>query len=133
MMKSVMTKTKNAEMCLEMLGIMANAKIGKEWTDVLLSNDKFIDFLEKTMVNGVTEDDILTETLALIANVCQEAECCSLIERTYPVIQNSSSQYSRSSLGKNMTPSSSAKPSTRSTVSSSIQWVSNVSSTRAVC
>lgn len=46
-------------MCLEMLGIMANAKIGKEWTDVLLSNDKFIDFLEKTMVNGVTEDDIL--------------------------------------------------------------------------
>jgi hypothetical protein len=70
-MKSVMTKTKNAEMCLEMLGIMASAKLGKEWTDVLLSNDKFIDFLEKTMVNGVTEDDILMETLALIANICQ--------------------------------------------------------------
>jgi hypothetical protein len=33
------------------------------------------------MVNGVTEDDLLMETLALIANICQEAECCSLIER----------------------------------------------------
>lgn len=61
---------------------MASARLGKEWTDVLLSNDKFIDFLEKTMVNGVTEDDLLMETLALIANICQEAECCSLIERT---------------------------------------------------
>ncbi len=31
------------------------------------------------MVNGVTEDDILLEVLSLIANLCQEAECCSLI------------------------------------------------------
>ncbi len=54
MMKTVMTKTKNVDMCLEMLGIMGSAKLGKDWTDVLLSNDKFIDFLEKTMVNGVT-------------------------------------------------------------------------------
>jgi hypothetical protein len=78
---SVMTKTKNAEMCFEMLGIMASSKLGKEWTDFLLSNGIFIDFLEKTMINDVTEDDILMETLALIANNCQEAECCSLIEK----------------------------------------------------
>lgn len=37
-MKTVMTKTKNVEMCLEMLGIMASSKLGKDWTDILLSN-----------------------------------------------------------------------------------------------
>jgi hypothetical protein len=71
LMKSVMTKTKNTEMCLEMIGIMAASKLGKEWTDILLSNDKFIDFLEKSMINGVTEDDILMEILALVSNICQ--------------------------------------------------------------
>jgi hypothetical protein len=54
LMKSVMTKTKNTEMCLEMIGIMAASRLGKEWTDILLSNEKFIDFLEKSMINGVT-------------------------------------------------------------------------------
>jgi hypothetical protein len=28
--------------------------LGKEWTDILLSNEKFIDYLEKSMINGVT-------------------------------------------------------------------------------
>ena len=54
-----------------MLGIMAASKLGKEWTDILLTNEKFIDFLEKQMINGVTEDDILIEILALISNICQ--------------------------------------------------------------
>jgi hypothetical protein len=61
---------------------MGASRMGKEWTDILLSNEKFIDFLEKSMINGVTEDDILMEILALISNICQEAECCSLIEST---------------------------------------------------
>jgi len=52
---------------------MGASRLGKEWTDILLSNEKFIDFLEKSMINGVTEDDILMEILALISNICQEA------------------------------------------------------------
>lgn len=59
LIKTVMIKTKNSDMCLEMLGIMAASRLGKEWTDILLTNEKFVDFLEKLMVNGVTEDDIL--------------------------------------------------------------------------
>ena len=82
LMKAVMTKTKNPEMCLEMMGIMASSRLGKEWTDVLLANEKFVDFLEKIMMSGVTEEDILLETVLLVSNVCGEAECCSLIERT---------------------------------------------------
>lgn len=38
----VITKSKNEEMCLELFGIMAYSKIGKEWTDILLNNEKFI-------------------------------------------------------------------------------------------
>ena len=72
---------------------MAGAQLGKEWTDILLTNEKFIDFLEKSMINGVTEDDLLMEMLALIANICAEAECCSLIERTPCNIQDCSSRY----------------------------------------
>ena len=44
--KSIMTETKNEEMCLELVGILANSKIGKEWTDIILQNDKLIDYLE---------------------------------------------------------------------------------------
>ena len=80
LIKTVMTKTKNSDMCLELFGIMAGSKLGKEWTDILLVNEKFIDFMEKMMINGITEDDTLMEILALIANICQEAECCTLIE-----------------------------------------------------
>lgn len=36
--KTLMTKTKNSEMCLELFGIMAGSKLGKEWTDILLVN-----------------------------------------------------------------------------------------------
>ena len=89
--KAVMTKTKNPEMCLEMIGIMGAARLGKEWTDILLGNEKFIDFMEKSMINGVTEDDILMSILGLVSNICQEAECCSLIESTLHVTQDSSS------------------------------------------
>jgi len=50
---------------------MANAKIGKEWTDVLLAHDEFINNIEKKMVDGVTPDDILMAIVGLISNICQ--------------------------------------------------------------
>ena len=42
LVKILMLKSKNEEMCLEVLGIMGNSKIGKEWTDILLNHEKFI-------------------------------------------------------------------------------------------
>jgi hypothetical protein len=38
LIKMVMLKSKKGEMCLGVYGIMANSKIGKEWTDILLNN-----------------------------------------------------------------------------------------------
>ncbi len=35
------------------------------------------------MVDGITPDDILMGIVAVIANVCKEAECASYIERKY--------------------------------------------------
>jgi hypothetical protein len=86
LIKAVMTKSKNEEMCLEMLGMMAAIRIGKEWTDILLGSDKFIEFLEKTMINGISEDDLLMEAVMVVSNICQEAESCNLIERTPTII-----------------------------------------------
>ena len=42
LIKILMLKSKNEEMCLEVLGIMGNSRIGKEWTDILLNHEKFI-------------------------------------------------------------------------------------------
>lgn len=33
---------------------MANSQIGKEWTDILLNNEKFIEYLGKVMITGVS-------------------------------------------------------------------------------
>ena len=65
---------------------MTNSKIGKEWTDILLSNEKFIEYLGKIMISGVSEDDILMEVVMLVGAICFEAECCSLIEGKYLLI-----------------------------------------------
>lgn len=50
---------------------MGNSKIGKEWTDILLNNEKFIEYMGKTMIDGVTEDDILMEVVTLVGSICQ--------------------------------------------------------------
>lgn len=71
----------NEEVVLEMLGIMSYAKIGKEWTDIILANESFLDFLEKTLIDGLSEDDVIMNAVMVIGNICQEAESCSLIER----------------------------------------------------
>lgn len=86
LIKMVMLNLKNEEMCLEILGIMTNSKIAKEWTDILLSNEKFIEYLGKIMISGVSEDDILMEVIMLVGAICTEAECCSLIEGTSSLI-----------------------------------------------
>lgn len=58
-------------MCLELYGIMTNSKIGKDWTDILLSNEKFIEYLGKIMISGVTEDEILLEIVMLVGSICK--------------------------------------------------------------
>lgn len=67
----LITNSKNEDMCLEVLGIMANSKIDKEWTDILLNNEKFIEYLGKIMISGVSEDDILMEIVILVASICR--------------------------------------------------------------
>ena len=52
-------------MCLELFGIMSSSKIGKDWTDILLNNEKLIEYLGKIMISGVSEDDILLEIVIL--------------------------------------------------------------------
>lgn len=90
-------------MCLELFGIMSSSKIGKDWTDILLNNEKLIEYLGKIMISGVSEDDILLEIVILVGSICQEAECCSLIEGTFGIMQSCSNQYFPSSSAKSTT------------------------------
>lgn len=73
LIKMIMTNWKKEDVCLEILELMANAKLGKEWTDVLLAHDEFVNSIEKKMVDGVTPDDVLMAIVGLIGNICQEA------------------------------------------------------------
>lgn len=59
-------------MCLEVFGIMANSKIGKAWAEIIQNNEKFIEYLGKVMISGVSEDDILLEIVALVGSICEE-------------------------------------------------------------
>jgi hypothetical protein len=49
---------------------MSYSKLKKEWTDILLTHDEFINDIEKKMIDGITSDDILMNIVALIANIC---------------------------------------------------------------
>lgn len=52
---------------------MSYAKLGKDWTEILIANDKFIDAIQKKMVDGITTDDVLMNIVAVISNICQQA------------------------------------------------------------
>lgn len=51
---------------------MANSKIGKAWAEIIQNNEKFIEYLGKVMISGVSEDDILLEIVALVGSICEE-------------------------------------------------------------
>ena len=46
-----MTKAKNEELLIEVLGLMANVKIGDSWKDFL--NASFVDFIDKQLTDGI--------------------------------------------------------------------------------
>ena len=48
---------KNDEIKLEVIGILANIKLEEKWFDYM--NDFFIDFLSKSISNGIVEEDII--------------------------------------------------------------------------
>ena len=46
---------------------MAVCHLKKEWTDILLTHDEFINDIEKKMIDGITTDDILISIVQLIS------------------------------------------------------------------
>lgn len=59
---------------------MSHTKLGKDWTEILLSYPKFIDFISNTLISGVTADDLLLQTVMLVGNISSQGQCASLIE-----------------------------------------------------
>jgi hypothetical protein len=88
-----------------------------------LAHDEFINNIEKKMVDGITPDDILMAIVALIANICQEAECASYIERNFVFIQNFSNRFCRCFWANNTTLSSLLSCYIQFTRLFSMEWV----------
>lgn len=74
-----MTKAKNEELLIEIIGIMSHIRIGDVWKDYL--NNNFIDFLNNQLTNGIPEDDIILATVMLISNICQGKQPATILSR----------------------------------------------------
>eukprot|EP00828_Plagiopyla_frontata_P008499 TRINITY_DN1423_c0_g1_i1.p1 TRINITY_DN1423_c0_g1~~TRINITY_DN1423_c0_g1_i1.p1 ORF type:complete len:273 (+),score=63.42 TRINITY_DN1423_c0_g1_i1:203-1021(+) len=76
-LKLAMTSGKNDELRIEIIGILANINYGKCWEETL--NQAFLDFLSNNISNQVAEDDIVLETIALVANICKSKKCAEIL------------------------------------------------------
>lgn len=68
-MKMAMVENKNDDLKIEVLGIFASIKLGDRWED-FLKKPQFIDYTNYNL-SAEVEDDILLETIMLVANICE--------------------------------------------------------------
>jgi len=71
----------NTDLMLEMLGTMVYIPTDK-WAEVI-EKTNFIEFLHNNLVNGFAEDDIVLETVMLIATICRSEAIAELIAGSY--------------------------------------------------
>jgi len=74
----------NDDLKVELIGILANIPLGKEWIEHL-SNNQFMDFILQHMANGYVEDDIILEVVCLIAKMVEDDECAEFISSNPPL------------------------------------------------
>lgn len=65
--KIALTESKLDELKIELIGIMANVKMGAKWEEFL--NPTMIEFIKNNLQNGVVEDDIILETIQLVSTI----------------------------------------------------------------
>ena len=61
------TKGKNDDLRYELIGILGNLELKEKWEPFL--KDSLIDFLKSNLTPGICEDDILLETIMLVASI----------------------------------------------------------------
>jgi len=66
---------------LELLGTMVYI-CTDEWAQII-EKTNFIEFLHNNLVNGFAEDDIVLESVMLIATMCRTEEIAQMIAQSY--------------------------------------------------
>lgn len=66
---------------LELLGTMVYIPSDK-WEETIHATN-FIDFIHRNLVNGFAEDDIVLESVMLIATICRNEDIAELIANSH--------------------------------------------------
>lgn len=64
-MQLALENNKNEDLKVELIGLMSNLSLGSEWLDHI--DDYALEFIYQNMQVGSVEDDVILETLNLIA------------------------------------------------------------------
>lgn len=68
-------------MMLELLGTMVY--IPSDHWEIVIDKTNFIDFIHNNLVNGFAEDDIVLESVMLIATICRTEKIAIMIANSY--------------------------------------------------
>jgi hypothetical protein len=71
----------NTDLMLELLGTMVYIPTDR-WTPVI-EKTNFIEFIHNNLVNGFAEDDIVLESVMLIATICRNEDIAQMIASSY--------------------------------------------------
>lgn len=71
----------NTDLMLELLGTMVYIPSDK-WVEVAQKTN-FIEFIHNNLVNGFAEDDIVLESVMLIATICRSEPIADFISQSY--------------------------------------------------
>ena len=66
---------------LELLGTMVY--IPSDHWEIVIDKTNFIDFIHNNLVNGFAEDDIVLESVMLIATICRTEKIAEMIANSY--------------------------------------------------
>ena len=65
------------ELKIEMIGLLSHMRLGNVWANYL--KGKFFTFIETCLNTQIKEEDIILETLGLVANLCASKKSCKII------------------------------------------------------
>ena len=71
----------NTDLMLELLGTMVY--IPTDHWNVVVARTNFIEFIHNNLVNGFAEDDIVLESVMLIATICRSEPIATQIANSY--------------------------------------------------
>jgi hypothetical protein len=84
--KLMLSKQVNDDLRVEIVGILSNIRLEAEWMQHLRAQP-FMNFIQTNLVAGEVEDDILLDTIVLIANICDHDSCLEFLSKNTPIIK----------------------------------------------